>query len=260
MDIYNESLFSATNKIEKQKNVTLRDKEEEFNKLFGLIEKYKNIDEKCKILEIGVGIGWVVAMCQQKGISCKGIDISPELVNFAKEWCKRETGLEPDIELGNIEENNIGINKYDIIIATSTFEHVELWKRGLTNVFNALKPGGLFYFYSTNKFSYGSGEWKSNPFYGWLPDSVRYRFRIKKQGNDIMKLGIDFNQFTYFQLRTTFKKLGYSTILDSIDIIDSNKAHFKPWKRITLKILKRIKPLKYLALIFWPGTSFVCRK
>ena len=137
MDIYNKSLFSATNKIEQYKNVTLRDKEKEFNKLFGLIGKYKKIDKKCNILEIGVGIGWVMAWCHQKGLSCKGIDISPELVNFSKEWCKKETGFDPDIELGNIEEDIIGVENYDIIIATSTFEHVEFWQKGLKNVFNA---------------------------------------------------------------------------------------------------------------------------
>ncbi len=36
----------------------------------------------------------------------------------------------PDICLGNIEEKDIGLSRYDIIIALSTFEHEEHWQKG----------------------------------------------------------------------------------------------------------------------------------
>ena len=165
-----------------------------------------------------------------------------------------------DIELGNIEETDIGVSKYDIIFAMSAFEHVEDWKKGIKNVFKALKPGGLLYFQSTNKFSFTSGECRF-PFYGWLPNKWRYRLRVFRQGEDIMKLGIDFNQFTYARLRSFFKDIGFLKVLDLVELRDSETLYQpKAWKKIVLKACKKIKPLKHLVLCFVPTTDFVCIK
>jgi hypothetical protein len=76
-----------------------------------------------------------------------------------------------------------------------------------------------------------------------------------------MKLGIDFNQFTYFQLTTFFKQLGFSIVMNKIEFIDpENLNKPKLWKKIFLKTLKRVKPLKNLVLLFDRGTSFMCLK
>jgi hypothetical protein len=131
---------------------------------------------------------------------------------------------------------------------------------GIKNIFNALKPGGLFYFYSTNKFSPFSAEYKF-PFYGWLPDKWRYRIRTLRKGEDIMRLGIDFNQFNYFQLKDFFIEVGFSNIYDQFDVVDSDTL-INPtfWKKVFLKIVKKLKPIRLIGLIFSPGTLFMCIK
>ena len=40
--------------------------------------------------------------------------------------------------------------------------------------------------------------------------------RGARQGQDIMKLGIDFHQFTYPQLRGYFREVGFSTVMDFV--------------------------------------------
>ncbi|MGA2770181.1 MAG: hypothetical protein ABSG26_05135 [Bryobacteraceae bacterium] len=55
------------------------------------------------------------------------------------------------------------------------------------------------------EFSFVSSEYRGVPLYGWLPNALRYRLRVAVHAPDIMKLGIDFNQFTYFGLRRVFK-------------------------------------------------------
>ena len=182
----------------------------------GKITPFKAIDENTDMLEVGVGTGWFPILCKKKGLRCKGIEISRQLVEYAHEYGGRY-GIEPDIELGNIEETEIGESRYDVIIATSAFEHVERWREGLGKIHRALRPGGLFYFYSTNKFSFRSGEFDF-PLYGWLPDAWRYRLRVSRQGEEIMKLGIEFNQFTFPQLRRAFRELGYTTVYDRLDL------------------------------------------
>jgi len=221
--------------------------------------KFKTINEDTKILEVGTGSGWFPILCKKNDIFCQGLEISPKLVEYAQNL-GRIHGVEPNIKLGNIEETDIGTATYDIIIALSIFEHVEYWQMGVKKIFKALRPEGLFYFYSTNKFSLWSGEYHF-PFYGWLPNRWRYRLRISRQGKDIMKLGIDFHQFTHLQLRRFFKRIGFSELFDQFDVIDpDNLIHPRHWKKFILEMIKRFKPIKHILLFFSPGTLFICKK
>src|SRR5262249_22022226 len=148
----------------------------------------------------------------------------------------RQHGLEPDIEQGNVEQTDIGDSLYDAIYANSVFEHIEHWPIALRRIYRALKPGGFFFFTSTNKFSFTSDEY-STPFYGWLPNRWRYRLRVARQGPDIMKLGIDFNQFTYPQLRRAFREVGFLRFYDRIELVDTDR--FTSWRKALLNLGKR---------------------
>jgi hypothetical protein len=113
------------------------------------------------------------------------------------------------------------------------------------------------YFDSTNKFSFTSGEY-SFPLYGWLPDQWRFALRKWRQGPDVMKLGIDFNQFTHAQLRRCFEDLGFSRVLDLFQIYDPDELmNPKFWKRA---LLNMPRPMQQLALLFAPATKFICIK
>lgn len=242
-----------------QRKLTLQDFLGVFESTLKRIRKFKEINSSTKVLEVGTGVGWFPILCKKKGIACEGIEICPQLVEYAYEF-GQANGVEPDIHLGNIEEEDIGLSRYDIIIALSTFEHVEHWRRGLRKIYNALRPGGLFYFYSTNRFSLRSGEYNM-PFYGWLPDRWRYRIRIARSGEEIMKLGIDFNQFNHFQLKRFFSELGFERVLDQFAIIEpSDLVYWKWWKIVALKLVSKVKTLRLLGLVFSGGTLFICIK
>jgi len=257
--IHQEELSDVTRYLERHREIPLEDKEDDFALIMGKIKAVKPIDEHTEILEIGVGTGWIPILCKKKGLRCKGIEISPQLVEFAYEY-GRKYGIEPDIELANIENAEIGESRYDVIIATSVFEHVEHWRQGLERIYRALRPGGAFFFLSTNRLSLRSEEYHF-PLYGWLPDSWRYRLRVWRQGEDIMKLGIDFNQFTYPLLRRAFKELGYSKIYDRLDLLClGSRPTSNSGKKRMLCMVNRIRPLRHLVLLFSPGTVFICTK
>ena len=259
MEIYDGKLDDVTRYLERHEHIPIEDMEKNFELILKKIRPFKSIGPETEILEVGVGTGWIQILCKQKGIKCKGLEISPQLVEYAHEYGKRY-GIEPDIELGNIEDTDIGESRYDVIIATSVFEHVEHWREGLEKIYRALRPGGAFFFYSTNKFSPKSGEYDF-PLYGWLPDAWRYRLRVARQGEDIMKLGIDFNQFTFSGLRRAFRKIGYSEIYDRLDLFSMGAAQdTQSPKASLLRFANNLPPLKHLVLLFAYGTQFVCIK
>jgi SAM-dependent methyltransferase len=260
MRVHPEPLSDVTRYIENHKHIRLEDNEDEFQSTVWRLNRFKSIDETTKILEIGIGTGWFPILCKMKGLSCKGIEISPQLVEYAMEFGRRY-GVEADIEVANVEETDLGESVYDIVVASSVFEHVEDWRSGIRNIYRALKPDGILYFNSTNKFTLVRSAEYDYPLYGWFPDAWRYRLRKKRQGEDIMKLGIDFNQFTYPLLRRFFKSVGFRDVHDLVDIIDADHLRRpRAWKILLIKGLQRSGPLKHLFLIFVPGTTFVCRK
>jgi len=245
--------------IQEEEQVTLESRKNEVENLLATIGRFKPITNTTKILEVGVGSGWFQIICKKDGLHCRGLEIDPSLIQYARQRGEKY-GIIPDVALGNVENSDIGVSTYDIIMANSTFEHVEDWRSGLSRIFTALAPGGLLYFYSTNKFSLRSGEYDF-PLYGWWPDRWRYRLRRFRQGDDIMEWGIDFNQFTYFQLRRFFKQLGFSKILDLVDILDPDALnHPTSQKKLLLNAAKNFAPLKHILLLFVSGTSFICIK
>jgi 2-polyprenyl-3-methyl-5-hydroxy-6-metoxy-1,4-benzoquinol methylase len=257
--VHNEKLAEVDRYIRNFGYVDLNAKIPEYERLMRYLRKAREIDSSARILEIGTGTGWFPILCQLKGLQCKGLEISPQLIELAMEIGRRN-GVVPDIELGNVEVDDIGVERYDAIVASSVFEHIEFWRPALTNIYRALKPGGALFFESTNKYMLKSLSAEfAVPFYGWLPDRARYELRKVVHGKDIMKLGIDFHEFTYPQLRRAFRETGFRQILDVIDLLDVEGR--KGIKRRVLAAAKSFRPMRRLVLTFLvDSTTFVCRK
>jgi len=195
---------------------------------------------------------------QLNGLSCKGLEISPQLVECARKIGESH-GIDSGIELGNIEQADLGHWQYDVIIANVVFEHVQDWRPALLRIYEALRPDGVLLFQSTNKFSVVSGEFAKMPFYGWLPNPIRYRVRMLFHGRDIMKLGIDFHQFTYLGLRKTFRDVGFRRMLDRVDLADRS-AITSAIKRRVLEACDRSRFVREAVLAFFEVITFVCVK
>jgi len=259
MRVHQEAIPEIDRYLENFGSYDLKDKTPDYERYLRYVGRLRKVDANTRILEVGTGTGWFPLLCKANGLQCKGLEISPQLVDFAMKMGERH-GLVPDIELGNVEDNDIGIEQYDVIVASSVFEHVEHWRSGLAKVYRALRPGGVLFFESTNKFTFQkSGEYAKLPLYGWLPNGARYRLRKAVHGEDIMKLGIDFNQFRHGLLRREFKKLGFRKVLDVVDFVDAKKM--PALKRGVTIASRTLPPIRALLLTFvMPATAFVCQK
>jgi SAM-dependent methyltransferase len=255
--VYHEPLSDVVKYLKNNKDISLEAQTPHFEGIMRAVQRYHPIDAGTKILEVGTGTGWLPILCKQRGWNCKGLEISPQLIEFAKNW-GAQYGVDPAIELGNLEDTDLGRDQYDIIICSNVFEHVEHWRKGVRKVYEALKAGGVMYFESTNKCSFTSGEY-SFPLYGWLPNWARYQLRIARQGPDIMKLGIDFHQFTHPGLRREFRRAGFTRILDRVEIAEEGWVSAE-WKKPVIKISKKFPPAKVVSLMFSDATRFICQK
>ena len=258
MKVHEEELEDVTKYLSNYSKKRLEDFDGQLNSYLRPIQKFKKIDSSTRILEIGTGIGWFPIRCKQKGWDCLGLEISHQLVAYAKEFGK-QYGVEPNIRVGNIEEADLGSNVFDVVVASNVFEHIELWRESVAIIYRMLKPGGVMFFESTNKFSPISYEYQGVPLYGWMPDGMRYAVRKMVQGPDIMKLGIDFNQFRHGELRAEFKKAGFSGIYDRIEMADEQWVSSEFRKKV-VRLSKQSRLIKALSLTFSDATRFICVK
>jgi SAM-dependent methyltransferase len=248
----------VTDYLSVRKETFLATQDPEFQTVMKALHRFAQIGEKTNLLEIGIGTGWFQIRCLQAGIQCHGLEIDADLAECARE-AGEKLGLPVDITIANLDNADLGMARYDVIVANSTFEHVKEWEAGLRKVARALKPGGVLYFGSTNKFTLRGGEYSEIPLYGWLPDRVRYWLRKRIQGDAIMEWGIDFNQFTFPQLRRAFKRAGFSRAYDLVEMLDADQLNNPtPLKRAALKTLQRVPLIKHPVLAFVSTTTFVC--
>jgi SAM-dependent methyltransferase len=254
MEIHSE-LSDVSRYLASKQHLRLEDMKPDYDAHIRAVSKFKPIAPSSRMIEVGTGTGWFPLLCEQSGLHCEGLEISPQLIEHAEQWGARY-GLKPKIRLGNIEEAGIGENLYDVVWSNSVFEHIEQWRLALNHIYTALKPGGALFFISTNKFRFKSSEYDF-PLYDWLPDQMRYRLRVARQGPEIMKLGIDFNQFRYPQLRRVFRETGFTKIYDRIDV---SRVEGEGLKHRMVRMARSNPLLREVILTFCDATVFVCLK
>jgi SAM-dependent methyltransferase len=260
MQVHSASLSTVLRYLETEGQVPLDVHERDFRKVLQRVSRFHPLEAGTRLLEVGIGTGWFLVLCARNGLECVGQEISPEMIAFVRKRAE-QNGVSLELRLGNIEETPLGREAFDVVIAESVFEHVEDWRRALANVAASLRPGGVLIFSSTNRFSLRSGEFPPLPFYGWLPNRIRYWLRRTLEGPDVMRLGIDFHQFTYGTVRRAMLETGFSRVCDIADLLDPERLN-KPtwWKVALLRGMRRSRTVRRITLTFWPETELVAIK
>lgn len=98
-------------------------------------------------LDVGCGGGWFTRAFQKQGYQMTGMDISPEMLDFAQEEALRK-GIKSEYILGDITASKPQ-KKFDFVTAINDcFNYIPKTKieKAVKNVYNALKKGGVFLF------------------------------------------------------------------------------------------------------------------
>ncbi len=247
--------------VAEQRAIPLGSREDEVDTLLRRLGKLRPVEAGDSLLELGSGTGWLLALAAKRGLRCTGVEHNPELVEASEDLARQEE-VEVDVRVGSVESYPFEPERYDFTIANSVLEHVPDYRATIANAYRALRPGGVFYFNSTNKFALRSGEYPPLRLYGWLPYALRERIRLAKQGpNVVTSGGMDANQFTYPGLRRTLREAGFSKVLDIYQLLEVEDLNRPTFARATvMRAYKRMPPLKGLLTTFADGTYFYCVK
>lgn len=90
-------------------------------------------------LEIGSGIGAVVSLLSERGVSITGSDVSKKMLKIAKSIIPKG-----DFVYCNIEKTVPKKNFYNLIFAFEVLEHLKNYQQSIKNIYKGLKNGGFF--------------------------------------------------------------------------------------------------------------------
>ncbi len=91
-----------------------------------------------KMIDIGCGDGKLIYQLMKKGWDCSGADLYPWAQEVADE-------LGYKLYRGNIEDQKIPDNTFDLITSTNVIEHIPELLPHLKTLIRILKPGGMLY-------------------------------------------------------------------------------------------------------------------
>lgn len=134
-----------------------------------------------RVLELGCGTGYFTRELVKLEVHVTAIDISPELIEVAKNEIKAEN---VSFEVQNAYEMTYGLDQFDAIIGSSVLHHLEI-EKAIAEMIRVLKPGGMIAFTEPNMLNPQIALQKNIP---WLkrklgdsPDETAFfSWKIKK--------------------------------------------------------------------------------
>lgn len=108
-----------------------------------------------RLLDIGCGTGYVVALYARGGARVTGIDIAERSVELTRKRLEY-LGLQAKVQIGNAESLPFPDASFDVVSSFGVLHHTPDTARALREVHRVLVPGGraLLMFYNRDSFAY----------------------------------------------------------------------------------------------------------
>ncbi len=116
-------------------------------KRVGIMARYRDV-RGLRILDVGCGAGAFVEALAGLGADAQGIEYMQDKI---AEWQHRHPG-DDRVQWGDIERLRFADASFDAVIMNEVLEHVPNDRNALNEIFRVLKPGGLFFNFTPNRY------------------------------------------------------------------------------------------------------------
>ncbi len=107
---------------------------------FGYVLQLLDLHAGTRLCELGCGPGWMTRLAARQGVEAVGYDISPEMIEIAREQARLE-GVGASFELGDMEQLDLG-RRFDACLLYDALHHSGSPELVLRSAHQALRPGG----------------------------------------------------------------------------------------------------------------------
>ena len=219
-------------------------------KLLAWLDRLVNLGELKNVLVLGCGPRPLpIKVLIQKNYDAVGVEPIPSFMNSARKYL----GSPDRILEGSAEEIPLPSNSQDLVICESVLEHVDSPTKSFDEVFRILRPGGVAYIVTTNRYRISlkgdNGEYNVR-FFNWLPNTIKESFVFHHLHYDPSLADYTLRPAVHWYSYADLCKLGrqagfhqFYSILDLLELDDPsiakskvrrfllNKLKFNPWLR-----------------------------
>jgi 2-polyprenyl-3-methyl-5-hydroxy-6-metoxy-1,4-benzoquinol methylase len=107
---------------------------------FGYVLQLLDLRPGMSLCELGCGSGWMTRFAARHGVHAEGYDISPEMIEIARELAASE-GLDVQFEAADMEGLELG-RRFDTCLLYDALHHTPRADLVFATAHRALKPGG----------------------------------------------------------------------------------------------------------------------
>jgi 2-polyprenyl-3-methyl-5-hydroxy-6-metoxy-1,4-benzoquinol methylase len=107
---------------------------------FGYVLQLLDLHAGTTLCELGCGSGWMTRFAARHGVQAEGYDISPEMIEIAREQAEAEN-LDVRFEAADMEQLDLG-HRFDACLLYDALHHSPRADLVLATAHRALKPGG----------------------------------------------------------------------------------------------------------------------
>ena len=241
-----EKYIAILDELEKERS----DERLLIEKLVTWLDRLVDLGELKNVLVLGCGPRPLpIKVLIQKNYNAVGVEPIPSFMSSARKYL----GSPDRILKGSAEEIPLPSNSQDLVICESVLEHVDSPTKSFDEVFRILRPGGVAYIVTTNRYRISlkgdNGEYNVR-FFNWLPDTIKESFVFHHLHYDPSladyTLRPAVHWYSYADLCMLGRQAGFHrfySILDLLKLDDPsiakskvrrfllNKLKFNPWLR-----------------------------
>jgi len=233
-------------------------------KLLSYFSRIIDLDEFKNVVVIGCGPRpETVKYLTANGYNALGIEPYAPFLKNANEYLEANKVIN-----GTAEQIPLEANSQDIYLCENVLEHVDSPSKSLDEAYRVLRPGGIAYIMTSNKYLFSwkgaNGEYNV-PFYNWFPKLVKEGYIHKhlhyKPSLANYSAIPAVHWFSYSKLCELGRYSGFSTFYSLMDLLDPSDEsvanHFL--RRTFLKLVQWSPWLRALALRQFGG-GIIMRK
>lgn len=202
-----------------------------FDRQMPLIERLVDVKKLgLEILVVGCGPRPdFVKSLLEKGYDVKAVEVIPEYARLAGEYI----GAPERIQVGGAEYLPIPDATQSIVILDSVLEHVDSPGQTLREIYRVLKPGGVCFIGTTNRWRFSivgdNGEFRIR-FFNWFPDLLKESYIFQhlhyepKLANFTPRPAVHW--FAFSDLCKLGRQSGFAQFYSPIDLMDEDDPRF----------------------------------
>ncbi len=212
------------------------------------------------VLDIGGGAGDAAMVWARAGHRTVCVDISSDLIAVGTSRSE-EQNLDIDFRVGSATDLPVDDESCDVVLLPELLEHVADWQTCLDEVGRVLKPGGITFLSTTNKWCPKQQEFRL-PLYSWYPHALK-KYCVQRSLTDKPEW-VNYatypavNWFTMQGLRKALEKRGFDQFWGRSDMVLARGI--SGWKGVVARCVSTSPLIEGMMQPFIPSSLIVARK